>query len=48
MSTIYPVRYDVWLVLLRMNPGDGSTPYTIAAVSSNGRDYTVNGIDTTN
>jgi len=47
MSTIYPVRYDVWLVLLRMNPGDGSAPYTIAAVSSNGRDYTINGVDFT-
>jgi len=47
MSTIYPVRYDVWLVLLRMNPGNGTTPYIIAAVSSNGRDYTINGIDFT-
>jgi len=44
MSRIYPVRYDVWLVLLRMSTSDGSEPYTIAAVSSNGRDYTINGI----
>jgi len=47
MSRIYPTRYDVWLLLLRLNPGDGSEPYIIAAVSSNGGDYTIDGINFT-